>query len=98
MKRTSKDGDTRTCRAAPISRGVEERENCRPMLSDLRDSEVLEDYGDIIVMLYRDEYYDPDTEDRGIAELIVTTHRNGPVGTVKMLFEPQFGRFRNLAA
>ena len=83
---------------APISRGVEKRENCRPMLSDHRDSEVLEDYGDIIVMLYRDEYYDPDTEDRGIAELIVTTHRNGPVGTVKMLFEPQFGRYRNLAA
>ena len=83
---------------APISRGVEERENCRPMLSDIRDSDVLEDCGDIIVMLYRDEYYDPETEDRGIAELIVTTHRNGPVGTVKMLFEPQFGRYRNLAA
>ena len=83
---------------APISRGVEERENCRPMLSDIRDSDALEYYGDIIVMLYRDEYYDPETEDRGIAELIVTTHRNGPVGTVKMLFEPQFGRFRNLVA
>ena len=83
---------------APISRGVEERENCRPMLSDIRDSDALEYYGDIIVMLYRDEYYDPETEDRGIAELIVTTHRNGPVGTVKMLFEPQYGRYRNLAA
>ena len=57
---------------APISRGVEERENCRPMLSDIRDSDVLEDCGDIIVMLYRDEYYDPDTEDRGIAELILS--------------------------
>ena len=83
---------------APISRGVEERENCRPMLSDIRDSDALEYYGDIIVMLYRDEYYDPETEDRGIAELIVTKHRNGPVGTVKMLFEPQYGRYRNLAA
>ena len=83
---------------APISRGVEERENCRPMLSDIRDSDALEYYGDIIVMLYRDDYYDPETEDRGIAELIVTKHRNGPVGTVKMLFEPQFGRYRNLAA
>ncbi len=83
---------------APISRGVEERENCRPMLSDIRDSDALEYYGDIIVMLYRDEYYDPETEDRGIAELIVTKHTNGPVGTVKMLFEPQFGRYINLAA
>ena len=83
---------------APISREVEERENCRPMLSDIRDSDALEYYGDIIVMLYRDEYYDPETEDRGIAELIVTKHNNGPIGTVKMLFEPQFGRYRNLAA
>ena len=83
---------------APISKGVEERENSRPMLSDIRDSDVLEYYGDIIVMLYRDEYYDPETEDRGIAELIITKHNNGPIGTVKMLFEPQFGRYRNLAA
>ena len=84
---------------APISKGLENRENRRPMLSDIRDcGDALEYYGDIIVMLYRDEYYDPETEDRGIAELIVTTHRNGPVGTVKMLFEPQFGRYRNLAA
>ena len=98
LKSLAKELNVPVLITAPISRGVEERENCRPMLSDLRDSEVLEDYGDIIVMLYRDEYYDPDTDDRGIAELIVTTHRNGPVGTVKMLFEPQFGRYRNLAA
>ena len=98
LKSLAKELNVPVLITAPISRGVEERDNCRPMLSDLRDSEVLEDYGDIIVMLYRDEYYDPDTEDRGIAELIVTTHRNGPVGTVKMLFEPQFGRYRNLAA
>ena len=98
LKCIAKDLNVPVLITAPISGRVEERENCRPMLSDLRDSDVLEDYGDIIVILYRDEYYDPDTEDRGIAELIVTTHRNGPVGTVKMLFEPQFGRYRNLAA
>ena len=98
LKSLAKELNVPVLITAPISRGVEERENSRPMLSDLRDSDVLEDYGDIIVMLYRDEYYDPETEDRGIAELIVTTHRNGPVGTVKMLFEPQFGRYRNLAA
>ena len=98
LKSLAKELNVPVLITAPISGRVEKRENSRPMLSDLRDSEVLEDYGDIIVMLYRDEYYDPDTEDRGIAELIVTTHRNGPVGTVKMLFEPQFGRFRNLAA
>ncbi len=82
---------------APISKSLEFRENKRPMLSDIRDcGDALEYYGDIIVMLYRDEYYDPETEDRGIADLIVTKHRNGPVGTVKMLFEPQYGRYRNL--
>ena len=98
LKNLAKELNVPVLITAPISNRVEERENCRPMLSDIRDSDVLEDYGDIIVMLYRDEYYDPETEDRGIAELIVTTHRNGPVGTVKMLFEPQFGRYRNLAA
>ena len=98
LKTLAKELNVPVLITAPISRRVEERENCRPMLSDIRDSDVLEDYGDIIVMLYRDEYYDPETEDRGIAELIVTTHRNGPVGTIKMLFEPQFGRFRNLVA
>ena len=81
---------------APISRRVKERENSRPMLSDIRDFDALEYYGDIIVMLYRDEYYDPETEEWGIAELIVTKLRNGPVGTLKMLFEPQYGRYRNL--
>ena len=98
LKSLAKELNVPVLITAPISRRVEERENCRPMLSDIRDSDVLEDYGDIIVMLYRDEYYYPDTEDRGIAELIITSHRNGPVGTVKMLFEPQFGRYRNLAA
>ena len=48
-------------------------------------------------MLFRDEYYYQDTEDRGIAELTVTTHNNGPVGTVKILFEPQYCSYRNLA-
>ena len=53
---------------------------------------------DLVPMIYRDEYYNPETPDRGITEVIVTKHRNGPVGTVKLLFEPQFTRFRNLAA
>ena len=82
----------------PVSPKVEKRENSRPMLSDIKDSEDLENYVDVIAMVYREEYYEPETEDRGIAELIITSHRNGPVGTVKMLFEPQFGRYRNLVA
>ncbi|MEM1426846.1 MAG: replicative DNA helicase, partial [Cyanobacteria bacterium P01_H01_bin.130] len=80
-----------------LSRGVESRTNKRPMMSDLRESGSIEQDADLILMLYRDEYYNPDTPDRGIAEVIITKHRNGPTGVVKMLFEPQYVRFRNLA-
>ena len=81
-----------------LNKDVEKRFNKRPMLSDIRDFDPLEIYSDIITMIYRDEYYDPDTEDRGIAEIITCKHRNGPLGTVKLLFEPQYTRYRNLAA
>ena len=80
-----------------LSKDVEKRRNNRPMLSDIRDFEPLEVYSDIITMIYRDEYYNPETEDRGITEIITCKHRNGPLGTVKLLFEPQFTRYRNLA-
>ena len=80
-----------------LSRGVEARTNKRPMLSDLRESGSIEQDADIVMMLYRDEYYSPDTPDRGIAEVIIAKHRNGPTGTVKLLFDPQFTKFKNLA-
>jgi replicative DNA helicase len=81
-----------------LSRSVEARTNKRPMMSDLRESGSIEQDADLVIMLYRDEYYNPDTPDRGIAEVIITKHRNGPTGTVKLLFDPQYTRFRNLAS
>ena len=98
LKMLARELDVPVVITLPVSPKVEERENSRPMLSDIKESEALENNVDIIAMVYREEYYEPETEDRGIAELILTTHRNGPVGTVKMLFEPQFGRYRNLVA
>jgi replicative DNA helicase len=80
-----------------LSRAVEQRNNKRPMLSDLRESGSIEQDADLVVMLYRDEYYNPDTPERGIAEAIIVKHRNGPVGTVKLLFQGEFTKFENLA-
>lgn len=81
-----------------LSRGVESRTNKRPMMSDLRETGKAEEVADIIAMFYREDYYDPDTPDRGIAEVIVPKNRNGSTGTVKLLFEPQYTRFRNLGS
>ncbi len=80
-----------------LSRGVEARTNKRPMMSDLRESGSIEQDSDLIIMLYRDSYYNPDSPDRDIAEVIITKHRNGPTGTVKLLFKPELTKFLNLA-
>jgi replicative DNA helicase len=81
-----------------LSRSVEARADKRPMMSDLRESGSIEQDADLIMMLYRDDYYNPDSPDRGIAEVNIVKHRNGPTGSVKLLFEPQFTEFRNLAS
>lgn len=78
---------------AQLSRAVEQRENKRPMLSDLRDSGGLEADADKVLLLYRDEYYNPDSDDRGIAEVNVAKHRNGPTGMVKMAWRESLAKF-----
>lgn len=79
---------------AQLNRGVEGRSNRRPMLSDLRESGSIEQDADVIMMLYREDYYDRESpEIKGLAEVIINKQRNGPTGTVKLQWEPEFGRF-----
>jgi replicative DNA helicase len=79
-----------------LSRAVETRSDHRPMLSDLRESGSIEQDADIVMFIYRDEVYDPDTEKKGIAEIIVSKHRNGPVGSINLRFFNQTARFADL--
>lgn len=81
-----------------LSRKVEERNDKRPVMSDLRDSGSIEQDADIILMLYRDEYYNPCSLDTGIAEVLIVKQRNGPIGTVRMAFLSEFAEYGNLAA
>jgi len=80
-----------------LSRGLESRQDKRPMLADLRESGAIEQDADVVIFLYRDEVYHPDSADAGIAEVIVSKHRNGPIGTVKLAFLPKYTRFANMA-
>ncbi|MBU3144551.1 replicative DNA helicase [Clostridium sp. CF012] len=79
-----------------LSRAPEQRADHRPMLSDLRESGSIEQDADLVMFLYRDEYYDPETEDKNVAELIIAKQRNGPVGTVRLAWIGQFSKFARL--
>ena len=80
-----------------LSRACESRQDHRPMLSDLRESGAIEQEADIVMFLYRDDYYNKDTETPNIAEVIIAKQRNGPIGTVNLLWQPEFTKFVNLA-
>lgn len=79
-----------------LSRAVELRSNKRPQLSDLRESGALEQDADIVMFLYRDDYYDPETEKKNTTEVIIAKHRNGPVGTVELSFQKDITKFGNI--
>jgi len=79
-----------------LSRAVETRTDKRPMLSDLRDSGNLEQDADIVLFLYRDDYYSEDSDEQGIAELNVAKHRHGSTGAVKLRFQKELTLFRDL--
>lgn len=79
-----------------LSRAVEQRPDHRPMLSDLRESGAIEQDADVVMFLYRDEYYNHDSPEAGILEVIIAKQRNGPIGTVKLAWLPEYTRFANL--
>jgi replicative DNA helicase len=79
-----------------LSRGVEQRQDKRPMMSDIRESGSIEQDADIVAFLYRDDYYDKETENQNIIEIIIAKQRNGPVGTVQLAFVKEYNKFVNL--
>lgn len=80
-----------------LSRAVEQRSPKRPQLSDLRESGAIEQDADLVLLIYRDEYYNPNTSKKGVAEVIVAKQRNGPVGTIELVFQKDYARFENLS-
>ena len=98
LKQIARELNVPVIALSQLSRGVEARTNKRPMLSDLRESGSIEQDADIVMMIYRDEYYNPETPDRGITEVIVTKHRNGPTATLEIAFQGHYSRFTDMAA
>jgi replicative DNA helicase len=96
LKKMAKELDCAVICLAQLSRGVETRADKRPMQSDLRESGSIEQDADVIAFLYRDEYYDSETEAKNITEVIIAKQRNGPVGTVELAFIKEYGLFVNL--
>ncbi len=97
LKVLARDLDVPVLAIAQLSRAVEQRHDKRPLLSDLRDSGALEQDADMVMFLYRDEYYNSDSDDKGIAEIIVGKHRNGPTGKVQLAWMEQYTKFASLA-
>ena len=96
LKKLARELDVPVIALSQLSRAVEQRADKRPMMSDLRDSGSLEQDADVILFLYRDDYYDDDSEKQNIADVIVAKHRHGSTGTVSLFFRKELTQFRDL--
>ncbi len=97
LKRVAKAFSCHVLALSQLNRAVESRNPSRPQMSDLRDSGNIEEDADNVLFLYRDEYYEPETQDKGVAEVIIAKQRNGPQGVVRLAWMPQFQTFADLA-
>lgn len=96
LKEMARELDIAVVALSQLSRAPELRSDHRPIMSDLRESGAIEQDADVVMMLYRDEYYNPDTEKKSIGEIIITKQRNGPTGTVELVWMGQFTKFLNM--